>query len=705
MLSRLRVQFEYNDLALFIGSKLAATDGYNVNERVEQKIEQYKQGGVELTQEGALEEIVADSMFKVFENERYVQELFDQHETLGEKIKSKLKNFVKELKQLAKNLKSPEARAMAKKKAATVDKMAELFNNAATVAMAKRYNEVMQEKMQNAPEGTQFQMKEEVERVGDLIAVHNMDSELLADVRFSMKDEEQYDYARTFAEQVEDFIEGKLPERDTLLMGRTPTIFQKIGLGDLPMTMDQTHLRKALDREDADHTFSAEEIKQLPQKLGSPLLIIESRTRNEDSIVAFVDMQANGRDVITPIRIETQGTQNGQRIDANHMVSFYGKKNATALLKHAVAEEEAGRIGIYYVDKKKGLEVVKRAGLQLPGKLNNDGLIHMITEKESPVNRNNKKNQIETAQFKRWFGKSKAVDEKGTPLVLYHQTNGTFNEFDTKRNGAGTNDMLTPHGIFMKTTAEQVKTIQGEKQMALYASIQNPLEMRNREEAQAFFAENVNGYAELLKQMQTEEEAYRGELEKAEAEDDAWYSDHYQEIRSGEVTEVQDSTKGILHRWEQESNRLSRKMKALLDAWFENSEHDGMHLKTDEGEGGTIETWIALDATQVKSATDNVGTFDGNNRNINYSLKEDTGVLASLQGVDKINENMRQQIEDSEDFRQVLRKKTKTIPKCRVAMSYWRQIRRMEHFCAQHCCAHLTHTKENDSAQSSLQHL
>ena len=48
------------------------------------------------------------------------------------------------------------------------------------------------------------------------------------------------------------------------------------------------------------------------------------------------------------------------------------------------------------------------------------------------------------------------------------------------------------------------------------------------------------------------------------------------------------------------------------------------------------------------------------------SLKEDTGVLASLQGVDKINENKRQQIEDSEDFRQVLRKKTKTILKHRV---------------------------------------
>lgn len=265
--------------------------------------------------------------------------------------------------------------------------------------------------------------------------------------------------------------------------------------------------------------------------------------------------------------------------------------------------------------------------------------------------------------------------------------------------------MLTPHGIFMKTTAEQVKTIQGEKQMALYASIQNPLEMRNREEAQAFFAENVNGYAELLKQMQTEEEAYRGELEKAEAEDDAWYSDHYQEIRSGEVTEVQDSTKGILHRWEQESNRLSRKMKALLDAWFENSEHDGMHLKTDEGEGGTIETWIALDATQVKSATDNVGTFDGNNRNINYSLKEDTGCWPACKGWTRSTRTCGSRSRTARTSGRCCGRKQRTITEVQGCNVLLAANSKNGAFCAQHRCAHLTHTKENDSAQSSLQHM
>lgn len=78
-------------------------------------------------------------------------------------------------------------------------------------------------------------------------------------------------------------------------------------------------------------------------------------------------------------------------IDANHRVSFYSKENATAFFKHAVAEEETERIGIYDGDIGKGLNVIKRAGLQLPGKLNSDGLVHKIAEEESPVNKNNKK--------------------------------------------------------------------------------------------------------------------------------------------------------------------------------------------------------------------------------------------------------------------------------------------------------------------------
>ncbi len=54
-------------------------------------------------------EVVADSMLKAFENEHYVAKLFEQYQTLGEKIKSKLKNFAQELKNTAKRLRNAEA--------------------------------------------------------------------------------------------------------------------------------------------------------------------------------------------------------------------------------------------------------------------------------------------------------------------------------------------------------------------------------------------------------------------------------------------------------------------------------------------------------------------------------------------------------------------------------------------------------------------
>ncbi len=86
-----------------------------------------------------LEEIVADSMFKVFENEKYLADLYEQHETLAEKIKSKLKNFAQELKNAAKRLKNAEAQAMAQQEAEHLDELVEKFNQAATGAYAYSY--------------------------------------------------------------------------------------------------------------------------------------------------------------------------------------------------------------------------------------------------------------------------------------------------------------------------------------------------------------------------------------------------------------------------------------------------------------------------------------------------------------------------------------------------------------------------------------
>ena len=88
---------------------------------------------------------------------------------------------------------------------------------------------------------------------------------------------------------------------------------------------------------------------------------------------------------------------------------------------------------------------------------------------------------------------SKVVDGNGEPLVVYHQTGNDFTVFDTKHTGAGEFDSEMPTGIFMKPTSDNIG-LRGNKQMALYANIRNPLTVNNRAELVRFYEKNIDGY-------------------------------------------------------------------------------------------------------------------------------------------------------------------------------------------------------------------
>lgn len=107
--------------------------------------------------------------------------------------------------------------------------------------------------------------------------------------------------------------------------------------------------------------------------------------------------------------------------------------------------------------------------------------------RKSSRNVNSLSDQTETENFKKWFGDwqndparaSKVVNEDGTPKVVYHQTAEDFTVFEPRHQGAGTRDSDTPFGIFMKSSDKNIG-LNGEKQMALYAKIVNPLTVIDR---------------------------------------------------------------------------------------------------------------------------------------------------------------------------------------------------------------------------------
>ena len=85
-----------------------------------------------------------------------------------------------------------------------------------------------------------------------------------------------------------------------------------------------------------------------------------------------------------------------------------------------------------------------------------------------------------TANFKRWFGDSKVVDEKGEPLVVYHGTRADINEFRPSRIGAMGPGIYFAKNPNVAAEYSDVTTRKGQERggaqvMPVYLSVKNPL--------------------------------------------------------------------------------------------------------------------------------------------------------------------------------------------------------------------------------------
>ena len=414
-----------------------------------------------------------------------------------------------------------------------------------------------------------------------------------------------YDYTKSFAEQINDWKQGLIPQNDSLLVSGTPEVLKKTGFNALPITINQKHIDYAINgTKDVDHHLGETLLKQLPQALENPVAIISSQTQ-PNRVVAILKMQHNGKNVVTPVEIDGYGTQNNLTIDSNAVVSIFGKDNAiTKQLKNALIDEANNKTSMFYWNKKEALSLLQRPGLRLPNPLPQDGFIHNITEKNSSV-KPKIKNATYSQQFKRWFGDwennpkkaSKVVNEDRTPKVVYHGTsNGGFWFFDTY----GSNFGLFGNGSYFTESENVAKSYTNKgkgnnKQVySVYLDIKKPIDM----DAQADISKWNKAFKEqdidvVAQKGDTNEQVYRKLIEELKYEDYSKY----------EAEEIVSSI--IQH----------------------NMGYDGItHIGGGRFYGGSEKhrVWIAFEPEQVKSATDNVGTFDKNKADIRYSMKENT---------------------------------------------------------------------------------
>jgi len=458
-----------------------------------------------------------------------------------------------------------------------------------------------------------------------------------------------------FEKKVDQIENNTYNSDDVVIMGRTPKVLQDIGFNSLPVAMTKKHIYSVAVSEARAknegrykqntnyHDLGFNTVKQIYNKISDPLMVIAhpdfTNKESRDSthkVIALVDLSVNNKQVIAPIAVDFEGIYNKKIIDVNLVATYFNKNNINDLIKEAIALENNNQVGFYYLDKKRTQSIIKHEGYQLPSILNNSSSNIIIRKIDSNVNKKIKK-ITQSQQFVRWFGDwqnkpktaSKVVDGNGEPLVVYHQTGNDFTVFDTKHTGAGEFDSEMPTGIFMKPTNSNIG-LSGNKQMALYANIRNPFIVNSRKELVDFYIKNIDGYSDAKNEVKRIDSEYKQKFQDEMKRENQEYQKLWVARKNGEISEEEyqkavsrDALDDLLEEWHNKVNEASKKAKSLIDDYFRNSNYDGVIVNNDVGSfGRSTKTYIAFENTQVKSATNNIGTFDGKNPDIRYAIDD-----------------------------------------------------------------------------------
>ena len=373
------------------------------------------------------------------------------------------------------------------------------------------------------------------------------------------------------------------------------------------MTYTQTHLKDALANIDGAHLGEAQ-LKQLPSALEHPIAIINSATK-PGRAVAIIEIPGNSANTIAAIEVDGTGIINGQKVDSNAIVSAYTKKNAISkLLNDAIDSEMSGNISIYYIDKNKAMQLSSAIGVQFPrGFKNIDGYVHSIRDSGSPVNIKIE-NVTKTQQFKRWFGNwethpetsSKVVNTDGTPKVVYHGTNADFWTFSLANRGKNGEKLgVGYYFVDNKSSAERY----GDRVVEAYLDIKKPASAEVMEISRKDW-EKFLDFAIEHRDEYIDGEWKGNEINKEYELTDFDYGSNDAELIKGFLNGIAAGNKDVTE--------------AYLEMLKDSTGYDGIAYNTDN-----TDYYVAFTPEQIKSATDNIGTFDKDNKDIRYSKQLD----------------------------------------------------------------------------------
>ena len=220
--------------------------------------------------------------------------------------------------------------------------------------------------------------------------------------------------------------------REPVFVSETPEVFRNIGFTALPIMMNVRHLRmNYYNPQEFRSMFGTMRVGEHAHGLHTYLNGLPNALKYPLAVVANLTPNAKPGSVVAITNMDVAGKKVVVPV-LIEATSQADNQNIDAHLVLTVYDSNDWREKFLYPAleaEKNGVGVFyfdpKKAG-QYSAYSNRigtipSGYVHNITDPGSPVKGNFKK-QTETLQFMRWFGGSKVVDKDGKPLVVYHGT-------------------------------------------------------------------------------------------------------------------------------------------------------------------------------------------------------------------------------------------------------------------------------------------
>ncbi len=276
----------------------------------------------------------------------------------------------------------------------------------------------------------------------------------------------------------------------SFVVGETSQALQQAGIPKKQIRWDASKITKLLGKHDG---MTIETVKQIPELLENPVVVIDSKKGDNSKIVMGDVYDENGK-VVTAVLLLTPTSKKGNVLDFFKVSSAEGRSHIKSLFTNA----DGTAVPVRYVDKKRIQSWLNVNRLQLP--LHNldldstssiDNMEGNVKGQFSISDSTGRQLSQEQAEY---FKDSKVRDENGNLKVMYHGTpNGDFTVF---KDGTYFTDNKEYADRYQNPGASSISTgkvTSNPKTFEVYLDIKKPFDLSDPEARRIYIEDYIKG--------------------------------------------------------------------------------------------------------------------------------------------------------------------------------------------------------------------